>query len=92
MAIFQGIIEWLPISSEGQLSLIFVNFYGLDELSAVTLALVLHLGTMISVIWYFKDDFSEILDTNSQIFQILAFTTLGTAITAVPLVILFKTF
>ena len=59
MSLFQGIIEWLPISSEGQLSLLFVTIYGLDELAAVTLALFLHLGTMISVIWYFRKDILE---------------------------------
>ncbi len=54
MAIFQGIIEWLPISSEGQLSLLFVTMYDMDQVTAVTLALLLHLGTMIAVIWYFR--------------------------------------
>jgi len=42
MAIFQGIIEWLPISSEGQLSLLFVTMYNMDQVTAVTLALLLH--------------------------------------------------
>ena len=60
MAIFQGIIEWLPISSEGQLSLLFVNIFQMTELEAVTLALILHIGTMISVLWYFREDFLQI--------------------------------
>jgi undecaprenyl-diphosphatase len=90
MSLFQGIIEWLPISSEGQLSLLFVTIYGLDNLTAVTLALILHLGTMFSVIWYFRKDFKEIIDYQSKILHIILITTLGTAITAVPLVIVFK--
>ncbi len=91
MAIFQGIIEWLPISSEGQLSLFFVNFYGLEELEAVTLALLLHIGTMISVLWVFRSDFLQMIDLKADITQVTLFATLGTAITAVPIVLIFKT-
>lgn len=90
MAIFQGIIEWLPISSEGQLSLLFVTMYNMDQVTAVTLALLLHLGTMMAVIWYFRDYLKEIIDPQSKILQIMILSTLGTAITAVPLVLLFK--
>ncbi|PWI49051.1 hypothetical protein CEE45_03815 [Candidatus Heimdallarchaeota archaeon B3_Heim] len=92
MALFQGIIEWLPISSEGQLSLLFVTIYGLDELAAVTLALFLHLGTMMSVIWYFRKDLLEMVDQHSPIFEIMILTTIGTALTAVPIVLIFKTY
>lgn len=91
MAIFQGIFEWLPISSEGQLSLLFVNFYGMEELEAVTLALLLHIGTMISVLWVFRSDFLQMIDLKADITQVTLFATLGTAITAVPIVLIFKT-
>jgi len=90
MAIFQGIIEWLPISSEGQLSLLFVTIYQMDQVTAVTLALLLHLGTMMAVTWYFREYLREIIDPRSQIAKIMILSTLGTAITAVPLVLLFK--
>ncbi len=90
MSLFQGIIEWLPISSEGQLSLLFVTLYGYESLTAVTLALILHLGTMLSVIWYFRKELGELLDYKSRIFQIVLITTLGTGITAVPLLLIFK--
>ena len=90
MAVFQGIIEWLPISSEGQLSLLFVTIYQMDQVTAVTLALLLHLGTMMAVIWYFRDYLKEITKPRSQILKIMILSTLGTAITAVPLVLLFK--
>ena len=90
MSIFQGIIEWLPISSEGQLSLLFVTIYGLDNLTAITLALILHLGTMFSVIWYFRKDLKEIINYKSRILHIILITTLGTAVTSIPIVIVFK--
>ncbi|MHA2244050.1 MAG: undecaprenyl-diphosphate phosphatase [Candidatus Hodarchaeales archaeon] len=92
MAIFQGVIEWLPISSEGQLSLLFVNLYGMNELEAVTLALLLHLGTMISVLWVFRSDFREMFDLNAKITEVTLIATLGTAVTAIPIVLVFKNY
>jgi undecaprenyl-diphosphatase len=92
MAIFQGVIEWLPISSEGQLSLFFVNFYGINELEAVTLALLLHLGTMISVLWVFRSDFREMTDVDAKITKVTLIATLGTAVTAIPIVLIFKNY
>ena len=92
MAIFQGIIEWLPISSEGQLSLLFVNIFQITELEAVTLALILHIGTMISVLWYFRKDFLQLLNENSPITYVMIFATLGTALTAIPIVLAFKSY
>ncbi len=92
MAIFQGIIEWLPISSEGQLSLFFVTLYGMEELEAVTLALLLHIGTMISVLWFFRSDFKKMFDLKADITQVTLIATLGTAITALPIVLIFKAY
>jgi undecaprenyl-diphosphatase len=96
MAIFQGIIEWLPISSEGQLTLIFVNIYGMQELEAVTLAVLLHIGTMLSVLWAFRADFLQIFHSKEEnypeIAKLLVVTTLGTAFTAIPLFVLFKAY
>ena len=92
MALFQGIIEWLPISSEGQLSLLFVNIYGMAELEAVTLALLLHLGTMVSVLLRFPKDFVTVADLRTHISHLVIIATFGTAITAVPILLLFKNF
>ncbi len=92
MAFFQGIIEWLPISSEGQLSLVFINIFHMTDLEAVTLALILHIGTMISVLWFFRQDFIKMIDINNPITRMVIFATLGTAITAIPIVLFFKTY
>ena len=90
MAILQGIIEWLPISSEGQLTLIFINIYNIPELEAVTLALFLHLGTMFAVLWKFREDFYRIIDINAFLTHILILVTFGTMITAIPIVFFLK--
>ncbi|NHJ03029.1 MAG: undecaprenyl-diphosphate phosphatase [Candidatus Heimdallarchaeota archaeon] len=91
-SILQGIIEWLPISSEGQLSLFFINVIGMSELEAITLAILLHLGTMISVIWVFRADFIDMLDLRNNMTRFTIVATFGTAISAVPIVFFLKDF
>ncbi|MHA1974743.1 MAG: undecaprenyl-diphosphate phosphatase [Candidatus Hodarchaeales archaeon] len=90
MAFLQGIIEWLPISSEGQLTIIFINIYGIQELEAVTLALVLHLGTMLAVLWVFRKDFYNLTKLEYEITRLIILATIGTAITAIPIVFILK--
>lgn len=61
LALLQGILEFLPVSSEGQLLLAAVNLFGIDAPTALSIAFWLHLGTAITVIlFYRKDVFSPI--------------------------------
>ncbi len=68
-AIIQGFTEFLPVSSSGHLSL-FQHFTGLDGEGAITISIVLHLGTLLAVfiafrqiIWkLIKEAFSMIKD------------------------------
>lgn len=46
--ILQGLTEFLPVSSSGHLSL-FQHFFGLDGENAVTMTIILHLGTLVAV-------------------------------------------
>jgi len=52
LGILQGIFEWLPISSEGVVAL-FSDLL-LKEVNPIDIALFLHLGTLLSVIIYFR--------------------------------------
>ena len=53
LGIIQGITEWLPISSSGHLVL-FQNIFGLEE--QVGFDLVLHLASLIVVLFIFRKD------------------------------------
>ncbi|MGQ3414379.1 undecaprenyl-diphosphate phosphatase [Natrinema sp. LN54] len=53
--IVQGIVEWLPVSSQGNLSL-FLTLAGTDPAVAVQLALFLQVGTTLSAATYYRDD------------------------------------
>ncbi|MBK5113282.1 MAG: undecaprenyl-diphosphate phosphatase [Candidatus Heimdallarchaeota archaeon] len=55
LAIVQGLLEWLPVSSEGQIFLI-LNWFG-DPTNALSIALFLHIGTMLAVLVRFRKDF-----------------------------------
>lgn len=54
LAIIQGITEFLPVSSSGHLVL-SKHFLGLEATTGATLEIVLHAGTLISIlVFYFK--------------------------------------
>ena len=58
----QGISEWLPVSSEGVIVLIQMNF--LDDITleqAIRMALFLHLGTFFAALLYFRKDIKKLL-------------------------------
>tara|TARA_B100000315_G_C14572103_1_gene586115 strand:+ start:1942 stop:2751 length:810 start_codon:yes stop_codon:yes gene_type:complete len=59
--LIQGVIEWLPISSEGFLLLASSNFFGNVDLNLfLKQALFLHLGTFFAALVYFRKDVLEL--------------------------------
>ena len=55
LGILQGITEFLPISSSGHL-LIGETFLGLPSMTLKSFDVVLHLGTLMAIIFYFWKD------------------------------------
>ncbi|MGB5911906.1 MAG: undecaprenyl-diphosphate phosphatase [Promethearchaeia archaeon] len=101
IAILQGLFEWLPISSSGQVMIISLGFLNILPAEAFSLSIWLHLGTTFAVIIKFRKDYMNITKAfmpnrfNSNSIDIkkrnwLIFSTIGTAITALPLYFLFK--
>ena len=55
LGLVQGLAEFLPISSSGHLALL-QQFFGIEEDNVLLFAVLLHVGTLISVfIVYWKD-------------------------------------
>ncbi|MFB6212858.1 MAG: undecaprenyl-diphosphate phosphatase [Candidatus Magasanikbacteria bacterium] len=55
LAATQGILEWLPVSSEGFLVLIKANFFNGGNISSIVdYALFLHFGTFLAALVYFR--------------------------------------
>ena len=53
LAVIQGITEFLPISSSGHLVLC-KHFIGLEATSGSTLVIVLHAGTLLSILIFYR--------------------------------------
>ncbi|USZ71499.1 undecaprenyl-diphosphate phosphatase [Natronosalvus halobius] len=53
--IVQGVVEWLPVSSQGNLSL-FLTLVGTDPGVALQLALFLQVGTTLSAATYYREE------------------------------------
>ena len=61
LGLIQGLAEWLPISSTAHLK-IAEHYFGLETLGNNALFnLILHLGTLIAVIFYFRTEIIDIL-------------------------------
>lgn len=76
LGLIQGLTEFLPVSSSGHL-VIFQNLLGLHE-PGITLEVMLHLGTLFSVLWVFYKDFLGLFsfwnDSNQRHFLLLLIT------------------
>lgn len=60
LAVVQGLTEFLPVSSSGHLSLISYIF-SLDMSNMLLFFLVVHAGTAVAALFYFKNDIMNIL-------------------------------
>jgi undecaprenyl-diphosphatase len=61
VGIIQGIFEWLPISSEGNITIALTLLEGFSNTSAVTFALFLHAGTAVSATAYYWDELEQVM-------------------------------
>ena len=57
----QGLAEWLPISSEAMVSLFAINVLGHSPTTVLSLALLLHVGTVLSAVIYFRSTIIDLL-------------------------------
>lgn len=84
----QGLVEWLPLSSEGMVFLVKGNFFfdGESAGEILRLSLFLHLGTFLAALVYFRKEIVAIFRTafsykaasegNKRLFVFLLLTTL----------------
>jgi undecaprenyl-diphosphatase len=101
IAILQGLVEWLPISSSGQVMIVSINNFGIPPEQAYSLSIWVHLGTTVAVIVKMRKEFIQIIKSiipgkiekeglHVKNRNWLIYATIGTAITAIPLYLLFK--
>ena len=94
----QGIAEWLPVSSEAMVVLVKSNFFGGGSFSdLINLAIFLHLGTLLSVAFYYRTKLITLvrqffhyqsLDTSDR--RTLNFLAIATVISGILGILLLK--
>ena len=83
VALLQGLIEWLPISSEGQVVFFIYNFTPVPVNEIVSLVVWLHLGTALAVIARYPRKIFEIVSLRDRkLLKLLTIATIATAATA----------
>jgi len=93
IAILQGLLEWLPISSEGQITLVMLHVFNITELSTIlSLIIWLHLGTAGSALLKYRSEYFNVIFSKTAEFnylrRFLIIATLATGVTAIPLYLL----
>ncbi|MBQ9788972.1 MAG: undecaprenyl-diphosphate phosphatase [Lentisphaeria bacterium] len=88
LAIFQGIAEFLPISSSGHLA-VLGQILGIDPEANFLLAIILHLGTLAAIIvYYFRDIIAIIFKWQWQVIIRLIVATIPVGIVGVAIKLL----
>lgn len=91
-ALLQGLVEWLPISSEGQVILFLYNFSSVPIDELLTVVVWLHFGTAMAVIVRYPRTILDVISLRDKVlFKNILIATIFTAITAIPLYMLLKT-
>lgn len=79
LGILQGVLEWIPVSSEGMVAL-FSNYF-IKELDAIDVSIFLHTGTFLAVMIYFYKDWIEILSFKKK--DLFKFIFIATAVSGI---------
>jgi len=82
--LLQGVLEWLPLSSEGLVSLTLTAL-GLSGVEALNLSIFLHLGTSIAALLYFLQTLYEDLEGDRGLLRLLLIASPLTLVMALPL-------
>ena len=61
IGLLQGLLEWLPVSSEGNLVIVLVGVFGLSAEETISTAIFLHMGTGLAALVYFRKEVYDIL-------------------------------
>ncbi|MFH2110508.1 MAG: undecaprenyl-diphosphate phosphatase [Candidatus Bathyarchaeota archaeon] len=88
----QGVLEWLPVSSEGNLVLFMVSLLGLEATETLRLAVFLHIGTGFAALIYYREQVVEILlgksEDGKRLRLLLTVITFVTGVVGLPVYLL----
>ncbi len=91
LGILQGVFEWLPVSSQGQVAAIAMAVFSIEAQKAIEYAIFLHIGTLFAAVVYFRKELAEILrGKEKKARNFIAIAVAATVITAVPSYVFLK--
>ena len=61
IGLLQGLLEWLPVSSEGNMVIVLVGVFGLSAEETISTVIFLHIGTGLAALVYFRKEVYDIL-------------------------------
>ncbi|WP_254272368.1 undecaprenyl-diphosphate phosphatase [Haloarcula marina] len=102
LGLLQGVLEWIPVSSEGGVALASTALSGLNPADATRLALFLHGGTAIAAVGYYRGELRDITRSAASLsrrpfaaetadLSFLVVATAATGLTGLPAYLLLET-
>lgn len=97
LGIFQGLTEWLPISSSGQTILFMVDILEINADTALSFAFYLHFGTLMAVLLKLRGDVKHVIlhlpkYKEDKMVQFIIISTIATAAVGVPVYLFLRNF
>ena len=62
----QGLLEWLPVSSEGNMVILLTTLFGMEIEETIGTAVFLHIGTGLAALVYFRAEVVKILKGRTE--------------------------
>ena len=92
IGVLQGVLEWLPISSKGSLTMLMISVLGLEPAQALSLSIYLHAGTGLAALVYFRQGVLEMIrhrtEADLRLLRFLILSTLTTGFVGLPIFML----
>lgn len=85
LAVVQGVTEFLPISSDGHLVIADALLSKAPEAALIRINIVLHLGTLLSVLIFFWRDIVRLAGADRRVIPLLIVGTIPAVIVGLPL-------
>jgi undecaprenyl-diphosphatase len=100
--IIQGVLEWIPVSSQGNVILVMISLFGYTTEQALNYSIFLHTGTLMAALVYFRKDVARLFrslgkyrfgyrNEENRLTSFLIFSTILTAVVGFPIYLLLRT-
>ncbi len=95
LGVIQGILEWLPVSSSGNITLVLVSYCKMSFSEAINASFFLHTGTMLSVLVKYRCNVCQLVNNAfsreyTPLLKVYGVATAASAVVGIPLYFLLE--